>query len=205
MTKGTILIQCSSECQGGNQTRWVRNKEAIAIVHHMLPALLADLSLQARNEPTAQGLYNFAKNQYLHPTLPCACCAWRESFHPPSSRSCAGSAWRESLHPPSSLPSAGSAWKEWVLPSSYLPSTVSVWKAVLSIPSVSKKKTVLLPGWTESKSPKCNSGYLYHCFLYYLINNIMKKVLKLKAGSCRSGVDSGQVAQLEGCSLKRLQ
>ncbi|CAJ1084162.1 uncharacterized protein LOC111859658 [Xyrichtys novacula] len=55
--------------QGGNATRWESNKEATDVMRRILPALIADLSLQARNEPTAQGLYSFVKDKFLPPAL----------------------------------------------------------------------------------------------------------------------------------------
>ncbi|XP_072563772.1 zinc finger protein 862-like isoform X2 [Paramormyrops kingsleyae] len=55
--------------QGGNATRWESNKEATDVMHRILPALIADLSLQARNEPTAEGLYNFVKDKFFPPAL----------------------------------------------------------------------------------------------------------------------------------------
>ena len=38
-------------------------------MRRILPALIADLSLQARNEPTAQGLYSFVKDAFFPPAL----------------------------------------------------------------------------------------------------------------------------------------
>lgn len=43
---------------GGNQTRWQSSKEATGIVWQILPGLLGALPLQARKEPTAQGLFS---------------------------------------------------------------------------------------------------------------------------------------------------
>ncbi|XP_035287263.1 uncharacterized protein LOC118234666 [Anguilla anguilla] len=54
--------------QGGNQTRWESNKEATDVIR-IFPALFADLSLQARCEPTAHGLYNFVMNEFFPAAL----------------------------------------------------------------------------------------------------------------------------------------
>ncbi|CAJ1048595.1 uncharacterized protein LOC111859658 [Xyrichtys novacula] len=55
--------------QGGNASRWESNKEATDVMRRILPALIADLSLQARNEPTAQGLHSFVKDKFFPPAL----------------------------------------------------------------------------------------------------------------------------------------
>lgn len=43
--------------------------EATNVMRRILPALIADLSRQARSEPTAVGLYAFVKDAFFPPAL----------------------------------------------------------------------------------------------------------------------------------------
>ncbi|XP_030281638.1 uncharacterized protein LOC115586617 [Sparus aurata] len=55
--------------QGGNQTRWESSRDATNVLLRIMPAVLADLSKQARSEPTAEGLYRFFRHEFFPPTL----------------------------------------------------------------------------------------------------------------------------------------
>lgn len=64
----TLVYLCF---KGGNQTRWESSKEATDVLRKIMPAVLPDLSMQARHEPMAEGLYRFFKHKFLPPTLLC--------------------------------------------------------------------------------------------------------------------------------------